>query len=77
MKLEQLTFTTTDVVKLIGFTLTISAMWYDLKSDMKVHIAEHALLEWRMKKLENPGVAEVPKQHLAILPSETKIKDDK
>lgn len=77
MKLEQLTFTATDVVKLIGFTLTISAMWYDLKSDMKVHIAEHALLEWRMKKLENPSVASVPNQHLAILPSETKIKDDK
>ena len=64
-----------DIIKLIGFVAVTVSMWYDLKTDLQVHIA---VTELRLNALENPkqpkSVASY--QHMAIMPEETKLEND-
>ena len=77
MKLDDVKFTGSDVIKLIGFIGVIGTMWYDLKTDFEVHKAEHKLLEYRIDNLEKKMLACVQYKYNAILPKETKLEDDK
>lgn len=77
MKLDDVKFTGSDVVKLIGFIGVIGTMWYDLKTDFEVHKAEHKLLEYRIDNLEKKMLACIQYKYNAILPKETTIEDDK
>ncbi len=77
MKLDDVKFTGSDVIKLIGFLGVIGTMWYDLKTNFEVHKAEHKLLEYRIASLEKSVLASVAYNYNAILPKETKLEDDK
>lgn len=64
-----------DVVKLMGFILLTASMWYDLKTDFRVHVAT---TELRLKALEErdskPNYKEP--QKYAVLPNQIKIEDE-
>lgn len=75
MQGSKITFEAKDVVKLIGFVLLVSGMWYDLKTDLAV---TKATVEIRLNALENnkepKSIASY--QHMAIVPAETKIEGE-
>lgn len=77
MKLDDVKFSGSDIIKLLGFIGVIGTMWYDLKTDFEVHKAEHKLLEYRIESLEKKALACVAYNYNAILPKETKLEDDK
>jgi len=74
MKFNALTYTTTDVIKFIGFVFISSSMWYDLKTNFAVHRAEHQLMEHRITSLEKLLATNT---YEAVLPKEVKLKRDK
>lgn len=63
---------TKDWIKLCGFLIVTTSMWYDLKTDYAVH---KATTELRLKNLEEKITACL--NYSAILPKETKIENDK
>jgi len=67
---------TKDLIKLIGFIAVTVSMWYDLKTDFKVHVAT---TELRLNALENPKEPKTVAtyQRLAIVPNPIEIEDDK
>lgn len=64
-----------DLIKLFGFVVVILSMWYDLKTDLAV---TKATVELRLNALENPRPPKsiASYQHMAIVPSETKIEGE-
>lgn len=72
--MKDLTFDTKDVIKLVGFAFTITAMWYDLKTDLKVF---KATTELRLEALENRSKLVSCLSYEAVMPRETKLEDDK
>ena len=62
------------IIKLIGFVLLVSSMWYDLKTEIKVHIAT---TEIRLKALEDKmPIVKYESPKYALLPNETKLEDE-
>lgn len=62
------------IIKLIGFVLVISSMWYDLRTKFEVHVAT---TELRLRSLEDRmPVAKYESPKYALLPSETKLEDE-
>lgn len=68
------TFEAKDVIKLVGFVLTISAMWYDLKTDFKVF---KATTELRLEALENRSKLTSCLSYESVMPRETKLEDER
>lgn len=77
MKLESIQLNLTDVIKLIGFVLVISSMWYDLKTDFDVHKSEHKIIEYRLARIEAlNNLAINTYEHAAVVPRETKLENE-
>ena len=72
--MKDLTFDTKDVIKLVGFAFTITAMWYDLKTDLKVF---KATTELRLEALENRSKLVSCLSYEAVMPRETKLEDER
>ena len=75
MNFNKLTFESKDVVKLLGFVLVVSGMWYDLKSDLRVFKATIELRVSQLEKEKERNYKEVPPRY-ALVPEETKINDE-
>ena len=72
--MNKLTFDTKDVIKLVGFAFTITAMWYDLKTDLKVF---KATTELRLEALESRNKLTSCLSYEAVMPRETKLEDER
>lgn len=72
--MNKLTFDTKDVIKLVGFAFTITAMWYDLKTDLKVF---KATTELRLEALESRSKLTSCLSYEAVMPRETKLEDER
>jgi len=61
MKLSEITFTSSDIVKLAGFLLTIGLMWADLKSSYVSMQKDVEFLQYQINEIkkENPKIAAV------------------
>ena len=66
-------FDTKDVIKLIGFAVTITAMWYDLKTDLQVF---KATTEIRLNSLEGGKQLASVITYEAVMPKETRIENE-
>jgi chaperonin cofactor prefoldin len=75
MKATNLTFETKDVVKLVGFILVVSSMWYDLKSDLRVFKATIELRVGQLEKQQDRRYKDIPETY-ALVPNETKLTDE-
>ena len=67
-------FDTKDVIKLVGFAVTITAMWYDLKTDLQVF---KATTEIRLSSLEANKNLTSCLSYEAVMPRETKLEDER
>ena len=71
MKLSEITFTSSDIVKLAGFLLTIGLMWADLKSSYVAVKKDMEFLQYQLNELKN----ESPKL-TAVLPKNIEIQGE-
>ena len=71
MKLNEITFTSSDIVKLVGFLLTIGLMWADLKSSYVAVKKDMEFLQYQLNELKN----ESPKL-TAVLPKNIEIQGE-
>lgn len=71
MKLSEITFTSSDIVKLVGFLLTIGLMWADLKSSYVAVKKDMEFLQYQLNELKN----ESPKL-TAVLPKNIEIQGE-
>lgn len=67
---------TKDLIKLIGFISVIVSMWYDLKTDFKVHVAVTEIRLNALEKQKEPKTI-ATYQRLALVPNQIEIEDDK
>lgn len=71
MKLSEITFTSSDIVKLVGFLLTIGLMWADLKSSYVAVKKDMEFLQYQLNEIKN----ESPKL-TAVLPKNIEIQSE-
>ena len=71
MKLSEITFTSSDIVKLVGFLLTIGLMWADLKSSYVAVKKDMEFLQYQLNELKS----ESPKL-TAVLPKNIEIQGE-
>ena len=71
MKLSEITFTSSDIVKLVGFLLTIGLMWADLKSSYVAVKKDMEFLQYQLNEIKN----ESPKL-TAVLPKNIEIQGE-
>ena len=71
MKLSEITFTSSDIVKLAGFLLTIGLMWADLKSSYVAVKKDMEFLQYQLNEIKN----ESPKL-TAVLPKNIEIQGE-
>ena len=68
MRLSEITFTSSDIVKLVGFLLTIGLMWADLKSSYVAVKKDMEFLQYQLNELksESPKLTAVLPKHIEI-----------
>ena len=71
MRLSEITFTSSDIVKLVGFLLTIGLMWADLKSSYVAVKKDMEFLQYQLNELKS----ESPKL-TAVLPKNIEIQGE-
>lgn len=71
--MNNLKFDIKDVIKLLGFAVTITAMWYDLKSDLQIL---KATTEIRLGNLEARNELASAITYEAVMPKETKVENE-
>lgn len=71
--MTNLKFDIKDVIKLLGFAVTITAMWYDLKSDLQIL---KATTEIRLGNLEARNELASAITYEAVMPKETKVENE-
>ena len=71
LKISEITFTSSDIVKLVGFLLTIGLMWADLKSSYVAVKKDMEFLQYQLNELKN----ESPKL-TAVLPKNIEIQGE-
>ena len=81
MNFSNLKFDSKDIVQLLGFVGVIGTMWYDLKTDYNVHLAESKtefrMLDYRISKLEGRDlIASNSYRPMAILPTQPKLTEE-
>lgn len=66
-KFSDITFTTTDIIKGVGFFLIVGTMWADLKADKVKTKADISFLQYQVNEL---------KQICGILPKPINLEDE-
>ncbi len=67
-------FSVPDIYKFFLGVLGLAGFWYDLKTDLAVHIKSHELIEYRLAAIEKALLAS--NTYRAILPKETKLENE-